>query len=576
MGQITINLNYSRELNITPCCDINNKDGVQMALKNLNGDQALAYGALAAGIKIVTSYPGSPSSGTVESLISLTKKHKVYIEWSSNEKVAVEMGIGASIAGRRALICTKSVGMNAMIDPLMALNLTPVHGGLVILLGDDPGGYGSQNDQDTRPLASLLEMPMMEPASPAEAYAMMREAFDCSERFNTAVILRETRSFTQQMEPVSIADESYKEVDLGLMRELWRFVPVPQNAVEKHKNLHEKLTALGKWADKLPFNRINGSGKKGIVGAGFVYQKLLDVMGEVPPEGLCLLKLSSIFPLPKNIIARFLENCHEVLVVEENEPYLENHIKALAHDHGCQVRIYGKLSNHMRREGELYRWEIQQALSRLIPGFVPARKYLKSKEVEELPKQKNYCAGSRYGEILDILEDTAESLHQKPVLIGDPGCLVTVAERLDAKYALGSAIGVADGLSKVGIKERAVALFGDSSFFHTSLPAICNAVHNRSNILMIVLDNKATAASGFQPNPGASKDAMGQKVPALNIEQIARACGIKHVHTVGPNDLDTKLRELFRDALSHQALTLIIVQTQSDLSVTEAKRNSRI
>jgi indolepyruvate ferredoxin oxidoreductase alpha subunit len=189
-----------------------------MISKLLNGDQAMAYGALSSGVKLVTSYPGSPSSGTVEALIELGKEHNLYVEWSSNEKVAMEMGIGASIAGRRALVCSKSVGLNVMIDPLMALNLTPVNGGLVILLGDDPGGYGSQNDQDSRPLAASVEMPMMEPEGPAEAYAMMREAFALSEKFQTAVIIRETRSFIQQEESVSVSDEPYEESDIGFIR----------------------------------------------------------------------------------------------------------------------------------------------------------------------------------------------------------------------------------------------------------------------------------------------------------------------------------------------------------------------
>ncbi len=226
-----------------------------MSLKMLNGDQAMAFGALSSGVKLVTSYPGSPSSGTVETMISLAKKHKIYVEWSSNEKVSLEMGIGASIAGRRVLVCTKSVGMNAMIDPLMALNLTPVHGGLVILLGDDPGAYGSQNDQDSRSLAILLEIPMMEPSSPAEGYAMMREAFNISEEFNTAVIIRETRSFTQQKEFVPVSDEPYREVNLGLAREPFRFVPVPKNAVKKHRDLHRRIEAMSEWADSSPFNR---------------------------------------------------------------------------------------------------------------------------------------------------------------------------------------------------------------------------------------------------------------------------------------------------------------------------------
>ena len=292
-----------------------------MRLIKMNGDMALAYGALSSGVKLVTSYPGSPSSGTVEELISQAMRHDIYVEWSSNEKVALEMGIGASIAGRRALVCTKSVGMNVMIDPLMALNLTPVNGGLVILLGDDPGGYGSQNDQDSRPLATFLEIPMLEPASPAEAYVMMQDAFDLSERFNTAVIIRETRSFTQQEESVQVREEGYQENDLGLIREPWRYVPVPLNAVEKHKALHQRIEAFHDWADTAPYNKTTGKSRKGVVGVGFAHRKLLDVMGERESEDFRLLKLGILFPLPSKTITQFLRDCHEVLVVEESEPY---------------------------------------------------------------------------------------------------------------------------------------------------------------------------------------------------------------------------------------------------------------
>ncbi len=534
-----------------------------MSIKTLNGDQAMAYGAFSRGVKLVTSYPGSPSSGTVESLIGLAKKHKFHVEWSSNEKVAMEMGIGASLAGRRALVCTKSVGMNAMIDPLMALNLTPVHGGLVILLGDDPGGYGSQNDQDSRPLADFLEMPMLEPAGPAEGYAMMQDAFSLSEKFNTAVIIRETRSFIQQEESFSVSEERDREANLGLRREPFRFVPVPLNAVEKHRELHRRIEAVSEWANSTPFNSVSGTGAKGIISAGYAHRKLLDVVGEENPGEFRLLKLGVLYPLPRKVITQFLQNCDEVLILEEIEPYVETRIKAMAHDAGCLAKIHGKQSRHLGREGELFRWEIQSALSEFIPVFVPRQKYLKENEDEEIPKKKDHCSECQYDKVLDRLEEAAESLGQKPIIIGDPGCLVTVADRLDAKYALGSAVSVADGLSKVGVDERAVALFGDSAFFHTALPAVANVVHNQSNILMVVLDNKATATSGFQVNPGVGKDAMGREVPALDIAQIARACGVKHVHTSGPDDLDSTLKDTFEEALRRNELTLIIVRIEN-------------
>ena len=532
-----------------------------MITKKLNGDQAMAYGALTSGVKLVVSYPGSPSSGTVETLVDLAQTHDIYVEWSGNEKIAMEMGIGASIAGRRAFVCVKSVGMNVMVDPMMALNLTPVNGGLVILLGDDPGAYGSQNDQDTRLLAAMLEMPMLEPAGPAEGYAMVREAFNISEQYHTPVIIRITRSFTRQVESVSVADAPYRASDLGLVRELGRFVPFPRNAVAKHRQLHENLTVLGQWADGLSYNQISGSGSKGVVAAGFAFRKLLDVFSGKPDAGLRLLKLSCVFPLPDNLIAGFLADCDEILVLEENEPYVEAQIKAIAHERGCPTRVFGKLSHHVSREGELFRWQIKEALSRFVPGLDLSPEYSREEAARELPPPGNKSFGYDYGNILDILDAVAASLSQKPIIVGDPGCLVMVAERLDAKYAMGSAVGVADGISKAGVKQRAVAVFGDSSFFHTSLPAICNAVYNRSNIIMIVLDNGGAVTSGFQPNAGVGINALGQEAPKLNMAEIARACGVKQVHAVGPDNLESALGQVFKEALQSRDLSLIVVRT---------------
>ena len=541
---------------------------ISMTHKSLTGDQAMAFGAVRSGVKVVTSYPGSPSSGTVETLIDLAERYSIYVEWSSNEKVAVEIGIGASMAGRRVLVCVKSVGMNVIVDPLMVLNLTPLHGGLVILLGDDPGAYGSQNDQDTRPMALMLELPIMEPATPTEGYIMMQDAFILSEKYHIPVIIRETRSLSNQIESIDIPDSACQQPDLGLIREPYRFVPVPINAVEKHRVLHETMDTLVDWADSTPYNRTMGSGEKGIIGAGFAYRKILDILGE-EPKTFRLFKLGNLYPLPRQKITEFLMACQDVLVVEENGPFVETHIKALAHETGSFVRIHGKQDGLLPREGEIYRWQIQQALQKFIPGFKSEREYRKEDEADEIPKKKSFCGNCRYDEVLDHLDKAAESLGQRPVIIGDPGCIVTVADRIDAKYAMGSAVAVADGVSKVQSKERAVAIFGDSSFFHTTIPAICNAVYNRSDILMVVLDNKATATSGFQPNPGVGRDAFGQKTPALNIERIVRACGVKHVIPHHLDDTDPPLTEVFREALNLRELTLVIVR----LDESSKKRN---
>jgi len=534
-----------------------------MAFKKLNSDQALAYGAMVSGVKIVTSYPGSPSSGTVDLLIDLAKENSIYVEWSSNERVALEMAIGASIVGKRALVCVKSVGMNVMLDPMMALNLTPVKGGLVILLGDDPGGYGSQNEQDTRQLAPILEMPMLEPASPSEAYKMMVETFELSEKFETTVIIRETRSFTQKIEQVNISDEIHRRPEVEYKREPLRFVPVPKNVVEKHKNLHSCLEKLSDWADKSQFNQIERNGKKGIIAAGFVYQKLLEVLGNKGNQNLKLLKLGIIYPLPKKVIFEFLKDCEEILVLEENEPFVEAGIKTIAQEINWHGKILGKLSKHVNREGELFRWQITESLIQFHPELVLKQEYYKQNEKEEIPKKEGYCGNCRYDEVLDLLEEAAEKMNLKLLVVGDPGCLVTVAERIDAKYSIGSAVAVAGGMSKTGVKEKPVALIGDSGFFHSTLPAICNAIHNKSNILMIVLDNESTQTSGGQPHPGISKNALREKAPKLSIQKISEACGINYIKSVSLDDSRSEIEKQFIIALSQQELAMLIVKIPS-------------
>jgi indolepyruvate ferredoxin oxidoreductase alpha subunit len=534
-----------------------------MSTRPVRGGEALALGALAAGVHSATSYPGSPSSEVIESLIDLARDHDVRVEWATNERVALETTIGASIAGRRALVCTKSVGMNVMLDPLMVLNLTPVHGGLVIVLGDDPGGYGSQNDQDTRPLATLLEMPMLEPSTPAEAFRMMVEAFDLSEQFQTPIILRETRSFAQSSGSIELLEASPPRSGRSTIREPWRFVPVPGNVVAKHRALHDRLAAFASWAETSPYLRTSGSGDLGVIAAGFAARKLDDVLGDPAPEGLRLCRVGLLHPLPAQALGRWLGECHEVLVIEETEPFLEHAVRAIAHGQAARTRILGKGSGHLRPEGELFRWQICEALLAWRPDFPLSHVYRAEDEAAERPVRESFCAGCRYDEVLDAIAEVAAALSSRSFLVGDPGCLATVADRLDAKYAIGSAIGVAHGLALGGFPDRVVALFGDSAFFHSAIPAICHAVAARSPILMIVLDNQSTRTSGNQPHPGVGRDAMGRSAPKLSIERIARACGVADVRTVRLDRPPNALRQTLADLWPRREPALILVEIPS-------------
>ncbi|MCZ6793860.1 MAG: thiamine pyrophosphate-dependent enzyme [Planctomycetota bacterium] len=552
------------------------------SLQTLSGDAALARGAREAGVRVVTGYPGSPSSGVLEALLETTRPEDVHVEWSTNEKVALEVAIGSSLAGGRALVCVKSVGMNVLVDPLMALNLTGVNAGLVILLGDDPGAYGSQNDQDTRPLASFAEIPLVEPSTPAAGREMMAAAFELSERFRTAVIVRETRSFSRAEGDVPTGSGTPPPPRLSLPREPGRFVPYPRNAVAMHRELHEKLERLGDWAETSPWNVAAGRGRRGIITAGFVDAKLRDVIGDgggdggddgggdddggdgggegAPDGGPRRLRLGTLYPLPERLVTDFLAGCDEVLVLEENEPFVETQVREVAHRHGVAVPVRGKLTGHVAREGELYRWQIQEALAGYLDRFTPRRAFTAAGEPDERPFRKDHCAGCPYLHIVELLEEVGRELGGDPVLVGDPGCVVQAAERLAAKYALGSAAAIVQGMRRAGLPERPVAVFGDSSFFHTGLPALINAIHNETPVLLVVLDNSATVTSGFQPNPGSGRGARGGAAPRLSIEAIAGACGVSFVRTLGPEASDDELRHAFREGLALDDHGLIVIR----------------
>jgi indolepyruvate ferredoxin oxidoreductase alpha subunit len=497
-------------------------------------------------------------------MIAAAREHDIQVEWSSNERVALEVGIGVSIAGRRSLVCTKSVGMNVMLDPLMALNLTPLYAGIVIVLGDDPGGYGSQNDQDTRRLAPLLEMPMLEPSSPAEAFAMTREAFSVAERFGLPVIIRETRSFSQVEGWVDIPPPPYERLSRAYAREPWRFVPVPGNVVAKHRALHERLAACALWGETSAYVQTSGSGELGVCAAGFAAAKLADVLGDPPRDVLRVCRLGLLHPLPARTLGSWLASCREVLVVEETEPFVETALRAIAHTHAPGVRILGKLSGHLSPEGELFRWQIREALLAWQPGLALAGRYRREVEAAERPHRESHCAGCRYGEVLDAIVETARELGRRPMLVGDPGCLATVAERLDAKYAIGSAIGIAHGLAFGGAADRVVALFGDSAFFHSALPALCHAVASRSPIVMIVLDNQGTRTSGNQPHPGVGRDALGRPAPKLSIQRIALACDVPLVRAVRLDDPPIELRKALDQCWADSGPSLLVVEIPTE------------
>ncbi|MDP6777901.1 MAG: thiamine pyrophosphate-dependent enzyme [Candidatus Latescibacteria bacterium] len=529
-----------------------------MTVEEANGDRGLAWGALEAGVSVVTGYPGSPGTGIFEVLAEAADRYGHAAEWCLNEKIALDVAAGASQGGRRAIVCMKSVGINVALDTLMVLNMTGVHGGLVILMGDDPGAWGSQNEQDTRPLGPLSELPMLEPSTPLEGRRMVRWAFDLSEELRTVVIIRITRSFCahrQAQDPPPAPDE---RPSMAPDREPGRWISSLSNTVPNHRRLHQTLEEVRTRFEAAPFSEVHGSGRLGLLAGGFAATKLSEALAGADASALTVLRLGTLYPLPGERIGRFLEGCDEVVVFEEVDPYLEDAIKAIGYDRGTTPRIRGKRSGDVNWEGELFRWHIQAALDAHLPGFEPSRRYTEADWAQEKPYRVSHCAGCPYARILTVLREEANALGLNPFLAADPGCVVVAADQLDTKLCMGSSLGVARGLELAGVPERPVAIIGDSSFYHSSINALIHARTTGAHLLLVVLDNGGAMTTGGQGTPDRAPSADAG--PVAGIRDLAAACGVSSIWTVDDEDAEPQMRSTFRKALGDGGLGMLLVR----------------
>lgn len=535
-----------------------------MNAMRINGDTALAWGAIEAGVSCITGYPGSPGTGTFTALSDTASEYGHDAEWCLNERIALDVAAGVSQGGKRSLVCMKSVGMNVALDTLMVLNMTGVHAGLVILMGDDPGAWGSQNEQDGRFFALLAEIPMLEPSTPAEGRRMMRWAFDFSESFRTVVILRITRSFSvcEADQPSIRRPASLHALDPD--REPMRWISSLSNCIPNHRRLHRNLRDISWTFEEIPFNGIDGAGELGVIASGFVHTKLQDALEGADTSGLRRLKIGSLYPLPRRLITNFLRHCGQILVLEEVDPYLEDSIKTIGYDGQVTPRVLGKRSGHVPGEGELFRWQIQEALTACLPGLALKRVYTEAGWEEEKPYRKSHCAGCPYNEILAALREEAAALGQNPFLTADPGCVVIAAKYLDTKLCMGSAVGAALGLQKAGVGERAVAITGDSAFYHSSVNALIHAGSTGANLLLVVLDNAGSRTTGGQPTPDRGVPVAGKPGPVVGINNLAAVCGVNSVWTVEETDPESRMRGFFREALQTEGLGLVTIRRRCE------------
>ena len=525
--------------------------------KLLSGNEALALGAYHASIMVAAAYPGTPSTEILE---NLSRFDDIYAEWSTNEKVAMEVGLGASYTGARSLVSMKHVGLNVASDPFMAAATTGINGGLVVVSADDPGMHSSQNEQDNRHYARIAMVPLLEPADSQEAYELMSYAFDISEKFDTPVLFRTTTRVSHSKSVVNvIGSRKTPSRQPNFCYDQTKYVMLPSYARLRHPLMEERLAKLAIYSDTFPLNRIiSGDKRLGIISSGVAYQYAREVFPEAS-----FLKLALTHPLPKEVIKQFAGQAEKLIVIEELDPLLEESIRSMG------IEVTGK--ELFPITGELNPDIIEQG--GIKAGLIKAAPKQKSDySTPKLPARPPLlCPGCPHSGIFFILSSLGHrsSLPGKPsrkpkmIITGDIGCYTLGANpplvAMDTCACMGAGIGEALGMEKAGVDDKIIAVIGDSTFLHSGITGLVNAVYNKGQITVIILDNRTTAMTGHQDHPGTGITAQGQQTTAVDLAQVARGVGVSNIKTIDAFDIKA-LRAGVKSSIESPELAVIIVQ----------------
>jgi len=525
----------------------------------LMGNEAIALGAIAAGVRVVTGYPGTPSSEIVET-IAKRAGDLVYAEWSVNEKVALEVAAGAAYAGARSMVTMKQVGLNVASDSLMSLAYIGVKGGMVVVVADDPGPISSQTEQDTRLFAAFAKLPVFDPASPEEAYEMIGDAYECSERWGTPVIFRPTTRVCHGNAPVALSEVAAPVAPEGFIKDP-KWVIFPRLSYQNHVRIEERLPQIAEELSSYRFNHLTGSGRVGIATGGVSYAYVRGALSALGAADTRLLRIATPHPFPERLALDFLEGIDQVLVIEELDPVIENELMRLCGQHHLPVAVLGKATGHVQRAGE----NSVESVSRAIGAFLGAPEPA-SPACEPAPEPPArppvLCAGCSHRAAFYAVKQALRG--RKAVFSGDIGCYTLgnakPLEMVDTCLCMGAGITIAQGLHRVEPDSVNIAFVGDSTFFHTGIPGVINAVYNRHEIVLVVLDNSTTAMTGGQTHPGIGRTLQGEIAEQIDIAAILTACGVKHVETCDPLQLD-RAREAVGRAVEAGGVSAVIVRS---------------
>jgi indolepyruvate ferredoxin oxidoreductase alpha subunit len=530
---------------------------VEMLKKLVMGNEAIALGAIKAGVNIVAGYPGTPSTEVLET-VAKNNPGGIYVEWSVNEKVAMEVAAGASYSGARALVTMKQVGLNVASDPLMSLAYIGVKGGMVVLVADDPGPISSQTEQDTRHFAKYSNLPVFDPSTPEEAFEMIQSAFELSEAVGLPVLFRPTTRVCHSCGTLEAPKPVERNEIEGFVKDP-RWVIFPNLSYRRHIHIEGLQEKIGDMFSAMPYNEIKGRGTKGIAASGAAYMYAAEVLSNIDAK-VRLFKVGTPYPFPAKLATEFMEGVEEVLVFEELDPVVEESLLELTVKTGGKPHIYGKKTKHLPCAGE-YNYELVKSAIYKFLGFDIKEDEVVSAPPELPARPPVLCAGCPHRGSFYAVKTAMKK--QKAVFTGDIGCYTLgnakPLEMVDTCLCMGAGITIAQGLQRAEPDAKHIAFIGDSTFFHTGIPGIINAVYNNTDITIAVLDNSTTAMTGHQPHPGTGVTMMKNISEKIDIYGMLTACGVKHISKVNPFD-HKKSVEAVKEAVAFKGPSAVIFE----------------
>ena len=526
----------------------------------LLGNEATVRGALEAGVGLASTYPGTPSSEIGDVFSKVSADAGIYFEFSTNEKVALEVAAAAAASGVRSFTFMKHVGLNVASDSLMSVAYTSVEGGMVILSADDPSMFSSQNEQDNRHYARLANIPMVEPSNPQEIKDLMKYSFQLSEKFKLPVLMRTTTRVSHMRGVVNtgvLVDPNKKGF---FKRDPKRFVPVPSTAMVMHRVLVEKMEKLKQVINNSPLNRVfNRDGKIGVITCGGAFNYVMDVVVENQLK-VNVLKIALSYPFPDELVLEFIKDLETVVVIEEVDPVMEMEVLSIIGKNGIKTNVHGKLDNTLPMIYEYSPNIVLDAMEKVL-GIDLNTQDIFTGEIPIPERPPTLCPGCPHRAAYFSVKKAVELLKIKNVIYPtDIGCYTLGVSApfnaADYLLSMGSSIGTSCGFSKA-TNQNVVSFIGDSTFFHAGIPPLINAVHNKNKFVLVILDNRTTAMTGGQPHPGLPVDGMGLESPEISIEEIVLAAGVKFLRTINPLNIK-RSQETFKEALEFNGVAVVI------------------